>query len=88
MGIHISDVAALVKADSAIDKEALSRVSSVYILKRFHKPMLPRELNQDLCSLLKEKQRFAVTLWLDVNSEGLVDFATARYQLSILSNKA
>ncbi len=45
VGIHISDVAALFKMDSAIDKEALSRVQSVYILKRFHKPMLPRELN-------------------------------------------
>ena len=51
VGIHISDVAAVVKEESAIDKEAQSRIASTYILKKFHKPMLPDKLNRELCSL-------------------------------------
>lgn len=51
ISIHISDVAAIVKRDSAIDLEAQSRIASTYILKKFHKPMLPNILNDNLCSL-------------------------------------
>jgi ribonuclease R len=55
IGIHISDVAALIKKDSEIDKEAFSRVESTYVLssiKKCHKPMLPYILNADLGSLV------------------------------------
>jgi ribonuclease R len=55
IGIHISDVAALIKKDSEIDKEAFSRVESTYVLssiKKCHKPMLPPLLNSDLGSLV------------------------------------
>jgi len=55
IGIHISDVAALIKKDSEIDKEAFSRVESTYVLssiKKCHKPMLPYVINADLGSLV------------------------------------
>jgi exoribonuclease R len=55
IGIHISDVASLIKRDSEIDKEAFSRVESTYVLssiKKCHKPMLPSILNADLGSLV------------------------------------
>ncbi len=51
VGIHVSDVAALIDKDSVIDKEAQSRIASTYILKNYHKPMLPEKLNSDLCCL-------------------------------------
>lgn len=54
LGIHISDVATLIKADTPLDLEALKRAESTYVLNAFHMPMLPRELNSGKCSLLQD----------------------------------
>jgi exoribonuclease R len=48
--------------------------------------MLPKELNADLSSLLQDQPRLAVTLSLDINEQGIVDFSTAKYTLSQLKN--
>lgn len=51
--IHISDVAFLVTTGSAIDNEASVRAQSTYVMKAFHLPMLPHDLNANLCSLVE-----------------------------------
>ena len=56
VGIHIADVASLIKKNSEIDKEAFSRVESTYVLsaiKKCHKPMLPHSLNSEVSSLIE-----------------------------------
>jgi ribonuclease R len=89
VGIHISDVASLVKKGSEIDKEAFSRVESTYVLsqiKKCHKPMLPHSLNAEIASLIQEQPRLCVTLWLIINKDGLIDLDSANYELSIIEN--
>jgi exoribonuclease R len=87
VGIHISDVASIIKKGSEIDKEAFSRVESTYVLKllkKCHKPMIPHELNQDVVSLVKDQPRLCISLWLYMNREGLIDFKNAKYEMSVI----
>ncbi len=87
VGIHISDVAAIVKQDSAIDLEAQSRIASTYILKKFHKPMLPHYLNENVCCLKANSEKLAVTLWVNLDAEtGIIDYSSAKYEKTIINN--
>lgn len=61
LGVHIADVAAFVEADSAIDRDARERTTSVYLPDRVI-PMLPEQLSSNLCSLRPDEDRFAVTV--------------------------
>jgi exoribonuclease R len=89
VGIHISDVAGLVLEDSAIDLEAQSRIASTYILKKFHKPMLPPQLNENICCLKPGADRLAVTLWVNIDSAtGIIDYTSAKYEKTIINNKS
>ena len=54
VGIHISDVATLVKSGTALDKEACIRAESQYVGKEFFRPMIPHELSAELCSLMEK----------------------------------
>ncbi|MBK6351998.1 MAG: ribonuclease R [Saprospiraceae bacterium] len=66
IGIHIADVSHFVKSDSALDKEALKRGNSVYLVDRVL-PMLPEKLSNELCSLrpLEDKLTFSVVFTYD-----------------------
>ncbi|MCF8227606.1 MAG: ribonuclease R [Bacteroidales bacterium] len=66
VGIHIADVSHYVKPDSIIDKEALSRATSIYLVDRVI-PMLPEKLSNMLCSLRprEEKLCFSAVFELD-----------------------
>ncbi len=60
LGVHIVDIGHHVKKDSALDREAFTRCSSIYMPDR-RLPMLPASLAEDLCSLKAGHLRPAVS---------------------------
>ncbi|MDR2497990.1 MAG: ribonuclease R [Tannerellaceae bacterium] len=68
IGVHIADVTHYVKPDTMIDREALERATSVYLVDRTI-PMLPERLCNEICSLRpnEDKLCFAVIFVLDSN---------------------
>jgi len=85
LGVHIADVSSYVLEDSKLDKEALRRGCSVYLIDKVI-PMLPHELSSDLCSLKPGVDRLtmSVFIWIDKNGEVIKrDFAN-----SIINSKA
>ena len=67
--VSIADVAAYVKPGSSIDSEAYARGTSIYFPDSVL-PMLPENLSNNLCSLLPDKDRLAVTAILDFDRQG------------------
>lgn len=69
VGVHIADVSHYIAPDSALDKEALERATSVYLVDRVI-PMLPERLSNGLCSLRpkEEKLCFSAVFELDENA--------------------
>lgn len=57
VGVHIADVAHYVKPNTALDKEAFFRSTSVYLVDRVS-PMLPEILSNELCSLRPKEDKF------------------------------
>ncbi|MFM2330827.1 MAG: hypothetical protein RLZZ26_334, partial [Candidatus Parcubacteria bacterium] len=60
VGVHIADVSFFVKPGTQLDKEAIARATSVYLVDRTI-PMLPEVLSNDLCSLKPDEDRLAVS---------------------------
>ena len=66
--VAIADVAAYIRPNSALDREALNRGNSVYFPDRVV-PMLPERISNDLCSLreLEDRPALAVRMIFDAN---------------------
>ena len=71
IGIHIADVAHYLEEDSALDKEALKRSTSVYLVDRVL-PMLPEELSNDLCSLNPHEDKYTFSAVFEMKKNGKV----------------
>ncbi|XP_076440863.1 3'-5' exoribonuclease HELZ2-like [Babylonia areolata] len=70
VGVHISDVAAVIKKDSSIDREARKRAVTRYPLYCQPHPMLPEPLSHDLCSLVPGKERLTLSVFFGFDERG------------------
>jgi ribonuclease R len=78
LGVHIADVSHYVREETALDREALSRGTSVYMVNEVI-PMLPERLSNDLCSLRPGLDRLTYSAIMDVAHDGkVVDYSIAR----------
>ncbi|OCF35764.1 hypothetical protein I316_02256 [Kwoniella heveanensis BCC8398] len=78
VGVHIADVSYFVKANTAMDREARKRATSVYLVQRAV-PMLPPQLSEELCSLVPDVERLTFSATFTFDQEGnVVDKKFAR----------
>lgn len=84
VGIHITDVSAVIDDNSVLEDEALSRGSSLYLPRR-QIPMFPPELSHDRLSLKKDAKRQALSLLVSFDRNG--DIFDYRFVPSIISVK-
>lgn len=81
LGVHIADVSHYVRQGKALDREALKRGTSIYLVERvIH--MLPPYLSENLCSLQAEKDRLAVSVLMDIDQNG--ELLDATYTASVI----
>ena len=71
VGVHIADVSYYVQPNTAIDKEAFDRGTSIYLVDRVI-PMLPERLSNKLCSLVPNQDRFCFSAVFELDEDAKV----------------
>lgn len=85
VGVHIADVSHYVKEGSIIDKEAVKRATSVYLVDRTI-PMLPERLCNFICSLRPDEEKLAYSVIFEMNDKAEVKNFRIRHTV-IKSNR-
>lgn len=69
VGVHIADVSYFVKTNTALDREARKRATSVYLVQRAV-PMLPPQLSEELCALRPHEDRLTFSAMFIIDKNG------------------
>lgn len=81
LGVHIADVSHYVRQGKALDREAIKRGTSTYLVERvIH--MLPPLLSENLCSLQADRDRLALSVIMDIDRTG--ELLDAKYTASVI----
>ena len=85
LGVHIADVSNYVLEGSELDKEAIKRGTSVYLVDTVL-PMLPKELSNGICSLNENEDRYALSISIVLDKDAnILDYKV--FKSVIRSNK-
>ena len=71
IGVHVADISYFVKPNTALDRDAKKRATSLYLIQRAV-PMLPPILSEELCSLNFGKDRLAFSVIFTMTKEAKV----------------
>lgn len=85
VGVHIADVSHFIRPANAMDKEAASRATTVYLVdKRID--MVPGLLSSDLCSLRGNVERFAFSCIWELDQQA--NIVSVKFHKSVIESKA
>ena len=84
LGVHIADVSNYVREGSSLDKEAVKRGTSVYLIDTVI-PMLPKELSNGICSLNPNEDRNALSI--DILLDENANILNSKLYKSVIRSK-